>query len=153
MHNRGNKLQFLLHSLGKFLTAFVGNARQFHALKPCANARVSIGARNAFQFGNEAQKIRHAHLAVYAALLGQISNAIFGVKRGAIKHANSAGVWKQDAHDHANGGAFACAVWTKKSTDLTALNFKRDIAYSVQGAKALVHVCKLDDNVLHERAM
>ena len=121
-HGR-DELHFLRHSFGERLDFLIGVVRQIQTFQPAIEIVLAIAA--ALEFGVEAQQLAHEHLAVQAALFGQVADAIgSSAAAGGIlaQNLDAAAVGVQDAHNHAQRGGLARSVGPDESVNRPARN-------------------------------
>ena len=109
-----------MESSSVFLWQRVGD---LHALGPGDGALARLFGVEAVQLAEEDQLVEDLHLLVEAALLGQIADPLQALAlKGLVEEADAAGVGHGDAHHHADGAGFACAVRAQQAEHLAGFD-------------------------------
>ena len=118
MEDGGYELDFLRHTFGEFLDAFVPPGHDFEAVEPVAETACSLGAGEAFELGEVESLLADAHLTVETALLGEVADAAGVVEsEGVTIEGDRAGVGGSDGVYYTDEGGFAGTIGTEEAED------------------------------------
>ena len=150
-HGAG-ELHLLLHAAGKILhlgRAPILPARtQAEPFEPVVDATVGILGFQPLEAAEEAKDAAHLHLAIEAALLGEIPKAI-GDRRIAIRtsqHLDAPRIGDHQVEDHADSRRLAGPIGTQQAEDRPCGDEQRHVAHGKVIRVRLAHVFDANGN-------
>jgi hypothetical protein len=145
MDDRGDELHLLLHPLGEFLALLLCDILEPHTLEPPHGTPTCFGAVDALETGDVREERGDLHLAVHAALFGEIPDAVLRFEsRGPSQNGDLTLIGKNDRHDHADGGGFPRAVWPDEPAERALFDPQIKVVDSELWAEGLGHAADID---------
>ncbi len=143
VNDRGEELDLLAHALRQLLAALVRDAFELDALQTPPYTLGQASIRHAVEASDVLQIGADLHLAVHAALLGQISDAVLRVEgRRPAEHLELAGIGEQDGHDHSDRRRLAGAVGSDEAVQGTSRHLEVQAVDGNRGAESFRYAAK-----------
>ena len=129
--NGGDELEFLGHTLGKFLHLFVPPVLYAEAHEPILQGNSRIGGAHSLEPGEVNRLFAYFHLAVKASFLRHITYLLdIRLSDGSPLEEHLAGIRNRNSVYNADKRGFSCTVGTQQTENLTLGNIQIDILNS-----------------------
>src|ERR1019366_4778777 len=132
----GDGMHALAHTFAQGIDAAHGAVRQIEAGEPGGDLPAHLAA--AAELTEELQQGADLHLAVKAALLGEVADQVIARAGHLVaEHADLSAVGIEDVDDHADGGGLPAAIGTDKAEDAAFRNGEGEVVHGGDLAESL----------------